>query len=84
MACIHHMVLCKIFACFRFHSNIFTFITCPVNSFILWDELSVEKSVIWVVFGKQKLIIGNAIASVGRMENQEKSDFGTGTGKQPG
>ena len=42
----------KIFACFRFRSHIFTFITCPVNSFILWDELSVEKSVIWVVFGE--------------------------------
>ena len=25
--------------------------------FILWDELSVVKSVIWVVFGKQRLII---------------------------
>ena len=47
----------KIFACFRFRSNIFTFITCPVNSFILWDEFSVEKSGIWMVFGKQKLII---------------------------
>ena len=47
----------KIFACFRFPSNIFTFITCPVNSFILWDEFSVEKSVIWVVFGKQRSVI---------------------------
>ena len=46
----------KIFACFRFHSNKFTFITCPVNSFILWDEISVEKSVIWVVF-KHSLLI---------------------------
>ena len=54
----------KIFACFRFRSNIFTFITWPVNSFILWDEFSVEKSVIWVVFGKQRLIIRKAIASV--------------------
>ena len=35
-----------------------------MNSFILWDEFSVEKSVIWVVFGKQMFIIRNAIASV--------------------
>ena len=60
----HNCVSLKIFACFRFRSNIFTFITCPVNSFILWDAFSVEKSVIWVVFGKQRLIIRNAIASV--------------------
>ena len=38
--------------------------TCPVNSFILWDEFSVEKSVIWVVLGKQRLTIRNAIAFV--------------------
>ena len=55
------MFFLKIFACFRFRSHIFTFITCPVNSFILWDEFSVEKSVIWVVFGKQMLIIRNAL-----------------------
>ena len=48
----------------RLFSLVFTFITCPVNSFILWDEFSVEKSVIWVVFGKQRLIICNAIAFV--------------------
>ena len=39
----------------RFRSNIFTFITCPVNSFILWDEFSVEKSVIWAVSVKRRL-----------------------------
>ena len=60
----HNCVSLKIFASFRFRSNIFTFITCPVNSFILWDAFSVEKSVIWVVFGKQRLIIRNAISSV--------------------
>ena len=31
------------------------FITCPVNRFILWDEFSVEKSVIWAVSVKRRL-----------------------------
>ena len=54
----------KIFACFRFRSYIFTWISCPANFFILWDEFSVEKSVIWMVFGKQRSIISNVICVV--------------------
>ena len=72
IACLCHVFLrsnrivfsLKILACFRFRSNIFTLITCPVNCFSFWDKFSVQKSVIWVVFGKQMLIIRNAISSV--------------------
>ena len=58
IACLYHMFLrshrivffLKIFACFCFRSDIFTLITCAVNCFILWDEFSVQKLVICVVF----------------------------------
>ena len=62
----------KIFACFGFRSNIFTFITCPVNSFILWDEFSVEKSVIWAVSVKRRLQTGGKMQTEGKININNK------------
>ena len=47
------LFLClKLLACFRSKSYIFALFTCAANYSILWDEFSVKKSVIWVVFDK--------------------------------
>ena len=62
----------KIFACFRFRSNISTFITCPVNSFILWDEFSVEESVIWAVSVKRRLQTGGKMQTAGKININNK------------
>ena len=63
----------KIFACFRFRSNISTFITCPVNSFILWDEFSVEESVIWAVSVKRRLQTADCrLQNGGKMHTEGK------------
>ena len=52
---------------------IFTFITCPVNSFILWDEFSVEKSVIWAVSVKRRLQTAECrLQTGGKMQTEGK------------
>ena len=45
------------------HIN-FALITCSADYFILWDEFSVEKSVIWVAFDQQRFIIRNVTCLV--------------------
>ena len=57
---------------FAFARTYLPFITCPVNSFILWDEFSVEKSVIWAVSVKRRLQSGGKMQTEGKININNK------------